>query len=234
MLIGIDPGHGGYDPGAIGRIYGTKEKDITLAISTALSAKLKSKGITTYMTRSADVAVSDVRTEKAELNTRTTLLNNMKCDVAVSVHVNSSPNSKPNYLTTCIQATGGEAEKLAEKVQGQVVRVTGWKDNGVKVQNLAITRQTKMPAILVECGFISNAAQEEQLRQDGVRIKIANAIANGIMEYLAKEAGPVTTDEALKVLKDKGVITDVTYWAQVVNCVKYMDALVVNVAEKLK
>jgi hypothetical protein len=58
-----------------------------------------------------------------------------------------------------------------------------------------------------------------------------------VLRYLnikAKEAGPVTTDEALKVLVAKGVISDTTYWAQVVNCVKYMDTLVVNMAEKLK
>jgi len=89
-------------------------------------------------------------------------------------------------------------------VQAEVARATGWIDNGVHVQNFAITRKTVMPAILVECGFISNAAQEEQLRQVAVRGSIAFAIAKGIAEYLGLQAEPVKDwkqlimDEAVK------------------------------------
>ena len=170
LLIGIDPGHGGTDPGALG----LAEKDITLPICLALAAELKKQGIETVLTRQTDKYVS--------LADRTNLLNAKKVNYAVSVHINSSTDPEPDYLSTFIYAKGGKAEKLAEKVQGSLVKATGFKDGGVRVKNLHMVRETKMPAILVEAGFISNPAQEKWLQQNpGV---VAKGIAKGICDYL--------------------------------------------------
>ena len=189
MRIGIDPGHGGKDPGAVGptRLH---EKDVALAISLELSKRLSGAGLEAFMTRSDDRTM--------ELITRSALLNNMKCDLAISVHCNSVGNQTANYIATFIQGAGGEAEKLAGKVQNGLVQATGWPDGGVRAKNLHMTRETRMPAILCECGFISNPEQEKQLRQPEMQKKLAQAIAAGVLAYLGK---PLKEGKKLKEIK---------------------------------
>ncbi len=194
MRIGIDPGHGGRDPGAIGPTR-VCEKDVTLAISLELDRLLQAAGLETYMTRTDDRTM--------ELITRTALINNMKCDLAISVHINSATRQEANYIATFIQAQGGEAEKLARKVQNELVQAIGWPDGGVRVKNLHMTRETKMPAILCECGFISNPEQERQLRQSEVQKKLAGAIVDGVLAYLGIEKGDDVLEDVKVVVKGK-------------------------------
>jgi N-acetylmuramoyl-L-alanine amidase len=229
MLIGDDAGHGGKDPGAAG-LNGLKEKDVNLAIAQSVYYALVSAGLECYMTRKTD--------ESMELLTRTTCINNMGCDYAVSIHCNASDHRDADYIATYIQGTGGKAEQLARKVQAQLVAATSWEDGGVKVANLHMTRETRMPAILVECGFISNPEQEAQLATPAMQRTIAVAIARGILEYIgvgeAKRMAVTTVSEALKVLQAKNVISDSTYWAKVVETTKFVDALLINMANKIQ
>jgi len=156
---------------------------VALAVSLELNKLLKQSGIDTCMSRYDD--------QTTELITRTALFNNMKCDLAVSIHCNSSTNRSANYFAVFVQRLGGEAEKLAHKVIDKVTAVTRWNwgadDDGMREKNLHMTRETKMPAILIECGFISNPAQEKQLATPEFRIKLARAIADGILAYLEIE-----------------------------------------------
>ncbi len=186
MKIGIDPGHGGEDPGAVGP-GGTLEKDVNLGIAQRVQFLLSRMGIETVMTRSDDSPKS--------LMSRTNLLNGARVDYAISIHCNSSADPGPNYISTFIQARGGEAELLATKVQARLAQSTGWPDGGVRVQNLHMTRETKMPAILCECGFISNPAQELLLKTSEVQTRIARAIVDGICEFLDSEAGQPKTEQ---------------------------------------
>jgi len=206
MRIGIDPGHGGRDPGAIGptRLY---EKDVTLGISLALVRLLKDAGLEPVLTRTDDGAV--------ELVTRSALLNNQKCDLAISVHINSATRQEANYFAVFVQRLGGEAEKLAHKVIDKVTAATGWPDGGVRVANLHMTRETKMPAILVECGFISNPEQEKQLRQPEFQKKLAHAIADGVLAYRGKEKGGNAVSDIKVIVKGKelpGKLIDNRTW----------------------
>ena len=206
MKIGIDPGHGGRDPGAIGptRLY---EKDVTLGISLELGRLLKAAELEPVFTRTDDRTV--------ELITRTALLNNMKCDLALSVHINSAARREADYISTFIQGTGGRAEQLAKKVQAELVQATGWEDGGVRIKNLHMTRETKMPAILVECGFISNPEQEKQLRQPEFQRKLARAIADGVLAYLGKGKGGNAVSDIKVIVKGKelpGKLIDNRTW----------------------
>ena len=225
MKIGIDPGHGGNDPGAVG-LNGLQEKPVTLAIANIIADLLKAKGINIYQTRTQDTT--------EDLLTRSTCINHMKCDLAISIHCNASENRSADYIATYIQATGGEAEKLAAKVQEQLVKATGWMDGGVKVANLHMTRETKMPSILVECGFISNPKQEALLGTVEMQKKIAVAIVQGLLDYIGKEVNIMTVDEALVILKEKGIISAVEYWKMAAQCVKYLDNLLISVANYVK
>lgn len=207
MKIGIDPGHGGADPGAIGptRLY---EKSVTLAVSLELNRLLQAAGLESFMTRSDDRTM--------ELITRSSLINNMKCDLVISVHCNSAGSQQANYISTFIQAQGGEAEKLGKKVQNELVQATAWPNGGVRVKNLHMTRETRMPAILCECGFISNPEQERQLRDPVIQKKIAQAIADGVLDYFGIKKGVKTVDNtvsewantAWKWAVSKGLIAD--------------------------
>ena len=76
-----------------------------------------------------------------------------------------------------------------------MVQSTGWPDGGVRIQNLHMTRETRMPAILCECGFISNPAQELLLKTSEVQTRIARAIVDGICEFLDSEAGQPKTEQ---------------------------------------
>lgn len=174
MKIGIDPGHGGKDPGAIGPT-GLYEKIVTLDVSLGVKQLLEQAGHQVTMTRTTD--------KYLDLSERTNLLNAANCYIAVSIHANSFTRPDPNYMSVFIQARGGQAEKLAEKIQLRVVTATGWPDGGVRVANLHMTRETKMPAVVVEMGFISNPAQEKQLADPAFRKKLASAVASGILDY---------------------------------------------------
>jgi N-acetylmuramoyl-L-alanine amidase len=179
MNIGIDPGHGGKDPGAIGPT-GLKEKDVNLAIARELALMLTGQGFGVYITRGGDLTM--------ELSQRTNALNDAGVDYVISIHCNAFAGPGPNYISTFIRGCGGEAEKLAWKVQEELVKATGWPDGGVTVKNLHMTRETLAPSILCECGFISNPEQEKQLRTPETRKKLARAIADGVVGYL--KGGP--------------------------------------------
>jgi len=232
---GIDPGHGGFDPGAVGRVAGLLEKNVTLAISLELARLLRYAGQLVFMTRTTDSAISGTRDTVRELEAKVNILNNAHCDLVVSVHCNSNKNTAPNYIATYVQGTGGGAEKIAKCVQPQLVKATGWPDGGVKVSNLYMIRKTKMPAILCECGFISNSEQEKQLSDPAIQKKLAAAIARGLMDYLGIEADQASPlDDALKILVSKGVILSADYWMETAPGVKYLDALLINMAKKLE
>jgi len=206
MKIGIDPGHGGRDPGAVGPT-GIREKDVTLPISLELGQLLKQAGFEPVLTRIDDRAV--------ELATRSSMLNNQNCDLAISVHINSAARREADYISTFIQGKNGEAEKLAQKVQAELVRATGWPDGGVRVKNLHMTRETRMPAILCECGFISNPEQEKLLRQSEFQKKLARSIADGVLAYLGMAKESKKLNDVKVIAKGKelpGKIIDNRTW----------------------
>lgn len=209
IKIAIDPGHGGYDPGAVG-LNGTREKNVVLGIGLELSRLLQSEGLDVFLTRQTDNTM--------ELVSRTALINNQRCDLAISVHCNAVANRTFDYIATFIQGKGGEAEKLANKVQPRLVAATDWPDGGVGVANLHMTRETAMPAILVECGFISNPAQEQQLGQSATQKKLARAIADGVLDYLgAEQKGETQVNWKLQIMKDAekaGIIMPNTHAAE--------------------
>lgn len=201
MNIGIDPGHGGSDPGAVGPT-GLRESEVTLTIAKRLSYLLLAAGYGALLTRNEDSFV--------DLRPRTDLLNREDVHYTISIHCNASTNRSANYISTYIQAAGGEAEKLARAVQKRLVQATGWRDGGVRIQNLHMTREKQMPAILVECGFISNFEQEQQLRRLAMRETLAMAISLGIQDYLGKGTVMTVNQWKLDIIakaKAAGLIT---------------------------
>ena len=175
MIIGIDAGHGGHDPGAIGQ-NGTLEKDIVLDIQKRLVPLLENLNHTVVLSRRGDYSVG--------LRERVNIFNNAKCDRVISLHINAFSKPEPNYLSAWIVAKGGNAEKMGLSILPCLHGVTGWADGGVRVRGFTIVKDTIAPAVLLELGFISNPKQEAELNQEEVRERLAQAINCGLYLHL--------------------------------------------------
>ena len=170
--IWIDAGHGGIQPGACSQGY--KEKDLTLQIATLLGAELTRCGFTVAQTRTTDVDIP--------LDTRGPLANKWGADYFVSVHLNAGGG---RGAETWCSIAGGKSKALAECIQAELVGL-GYVNRGVKTRKgddgrdyLAVIRQTNMPAVLAEVGFIDSS--EDMARFDAA--KAAQAIARGICKH---------------------------------------------------
>ena len=169
-MVVIDAGHGGANPGAV--YNGRQEKDDALALALAVGRILEQNGVEVYYTRTTDIYESPA--EKAEEG------NAVNGDYFVSIHRNSSPH--PNQYTgieTLVYNRYGEAARLAENINTRLAQV-GYENQGVNVRDdLVVLKQTKMPSVLVEVGFINTDADNRLL--DERFNETARAIADGIL-----------------------------------------------------
>lgn len=174
MLIYIDPGHGGSDPGAVGGGY--RESELALAISKKLSETLEANGIKTVLTRTSDTDVT--------LASRCTAANNANADGFVSIHLNANGGTPGTGAETLVYSTGTRGYELATAVQSNLINDTGAVNRGVKLRpGLYVLRATRMPAVLVETGFINNEADRGRLIEPGYQATLAAAIAKGICAW---------------------------------------------------
>lgn len=180
MKICIDPGHGGYDPGAVGPT-GLKEKDISLQIALQTGEILEGAGIKVAYTRNSD-QVPWPANEEQDLNVRCQKANNTGADLFVSIHLNSGSAKAVGTETYCLQL-GGNGEKAAKLVQANLVQSIELPDRGLKTARYYVLRKTDMPAILTEVCFISNPEEEAMVKQSEFITKAVCGIANGIASY---------------------------------------------------
>lgn len=179
--IMVDPGHGGSDGGARGPA-GTKEADVNLNVGLKLRDKLVELGADVRMTRDTDRNVSRPGApQQEELRARVKLANEWPAEVFISVHGNSAENPAAHGTETYHSRNASDASKrLAANVHSEMVDATGFRDRGVKASNFHVIKNTSMPGILVETGFVSNAVEESHLIDPVMQDKMAQAIANGV------------------------------------------------------
>ena len=178
-LVVIDPGHGGQDPGAIG-IDGIRETDVVLEVSKIVEKLLSEKGVKVSLTRGNEVDL--------DLSPRVSLANKINADIFVSIHANASRGKRRdiNGLET-FYYRGWRGRLLAKKIQKQILRVSpGSPDRGVKQGRYYVIKNTRMPAVLVEIGFLTGRLDARRLEKIKHRKRLAYAIAKGILEYLDK------------------------------------------------
>lgn len=171
--IALDAGHGGSDPGAVYK--GRQEKDDTLDLTLAVGDILKKNGIDVYYTRTTDEYETPFK--------KATDANNSGADLFVSIHRNSSenPNQYSGVETLVYSDTGLKAE-VARNINNQL-EDAGFKNLGVdERKNLVVLKRTKMPAVLVEAGFINN--DKDNYLFDEEFDSMAQAIADGILESI--------------------------------------------------
>lgn len=167
----IDPGHGGHDTGGrSGQVY---EKHLALDTSARLETFLKSKGIRTVMTRRSDAFIS--------LPGRVAMANKYDHAILVSVHYNFTTKKDVSGLETFYNTP--QSRQLAAFVNEGINSRVRAINRGVKFARFYVIRNTKCPAILVECGFVSNQTERERMKQAWFRQSLADGIGNGILRY---------------------------------------------------
>jgi len=217
LLIVIDAGHGGKDPGAIGH-RGLKEKDVTLKLARLVAKDLgRELDSRIILTRKRDVFVA--------LEARTAIANSRRADLFISIHINSSRRRSATGVETYIlnlstseesrrlaarensttrrgigdlefilrdlikTAKTNDSVRLASSVQGRLVRrlrkkYSRIKGNGVKGAPFYVLVGTRMPSVLVEVSFISNAREEKRLRSRKYLKEVAEGISSGVIDYV--------------------------------------------------
>lgn len=181
-VIVVDPGHGGADTGA--RSGGAQEKDLNLAIGTQIANKLAAEGATVIMTRKTDVFIS--------LGNRAKMANDNDADLFISSHINStgSPNSQSGFII--FHHKGNEVSRfLAQCIDSEVAKVAGipdkgtWSDGKIYQSGFSVLRNTKMPGVLLELGFINSPTDRTRMISKDFQDKVAAAVVKGIKVYLA-------------------------------------------------
>lgn len=173
-LVVLDAGHGAKDSGAVG-VTGKYEKNFNLAIVLKAAELLKKENnIDVVLTRSDDTFL--------ELKERAAMANNLNADLFISVHANSSSSSAASGTETYYQRESSKA--LANVMHKYLMQATGLSNRGVRYGNFHVIRETKMPAVLLEVGYLSNKGDESLLFSESLQNKVAAGIVSGIKEYL--------------------------------------------------
>ena len=176
IVVALDPGHGGRDPGAVG-IGGLREKDINITIARRVQQQLQQQGITVAMTRNDD--------REVDLEPRVDFAEQVRADVFVSLHANAISLSRPdvNGLETYYYDTGLQ---LAQIIHNTILQQVSISDRGVRQARFYVLRNTSMPAVLVETGFVTGQTDAARFRDPGAVNQIADAIAQGVLTYLGR------------------------------------------------
>lgn len=185
----IDPGHGGEDGGASAG-ENILEKDINLNISLKLRDFLQSNGFDVLMTREIDTAIYDEETsgtkKRSDLNNRVRLFNSSDNNIVVSIHQNKFVDSKYYGMQVFYSDNDEQNKILAENIRNSVVSLLqpdNKRECKLAGSEIYILDNTNVPAVLVECGFLSNETEASMLNTDEYQNKIAYCIYLGIMEY---------------------------------------------------
>ena len=167
----VDAGHGGKDSGAFRR-YGPPEKMVALDVAQRLKQKLRESQVKTVMTRDSDVFIP--------LNDRVAMENKQKNAVFVSIHFNDSRKRKTRGFETYYHS--GASFDMANRIQQKLMTIPNSSSGGVHTANFRVLRFANCPAVLVECGYLSNRSEGNQARDWEYRELLADRIAEAIVE----------------------------------------------------
>ncbi len=177
FTVVLDPGHGGRDPGAVG-IGGLQEKQVVNDITPQVAAILREQGVNVVMTRESDYEL--------DLAPRVRIAERANATIFVSIHANAISMSRPdvNGLETFYASAAGQ--RLANTVHTSILAEMGMRDRRVRSARFYVIRNTSMPAILVETGFVTGAEDAPNLANPAWRDRMSVAIARGILLHLER------------------------------------------------
>jgi len=189
-VVVIDAGHGGVDPGAVGKGK-ILEKDVTLAVSKRLQALVQQSGAKAIMVREDDrdlgTAQGLLKRKREDLAQRIQLALDTQAEVYISIHANSFPDPKLTGAQTFYHSDSPEGKLLAQSIQQELNKMT----NGNRVikgnQDIYVLKKAHQAAVTVELGFLSNLAEEQLLATPEYQQKLAIAIYQGLSVYFSKQ-----------------------------------------------
>lgn len=178
--IALDAGHGGSASGAV--YEETMEKDLTLSMTRKVQELLSALGYNTVMTREGD--------EYIGLYDRAEIANRARADVFVSIHCNAAEKHRDfEGLYVYHYPWSRSGMTLAQSIQTPACEFTGAVDRGIDSANFVVVRETEMPAVLVETGFMTCSEELERLKDEDYQTRMAQGITQGIIQYLNAEMG---------------------------------------------
>ena len=183
--IVVDAGHGGHDRGGV-PYQRIGEKGMTLDVSLRLKRVLEARGYRVIMTRSSDVFVP--------LGTRVAIANSYRGATFVSVHFNSSRRAGANGVETYYYRS--DSASLAASIHRNVVASAPTENRGIRRRGFFVLRRTRIPSVLVECGFLTNPAEGRLAQSASYRQQLAERIARGIARQPAPFQRPLTSSLA--------------------------------------
>lgn len=191
-IVMIDPGHGGVDPGKVGS-KNVLEKDINLSIALKIKDYLEKKGMTVVLTRDMDTGLyeaNDRNKKTSDLKARCEKIEETGSELFVSIHQNSFSTANCKGAQVFYHTSSKEGKKLAGIIQQELIETVD-KENTRKEkadESYYILKNTSCPAVIVECGFLSNPQEEQLLTEEDYQKKLAEAIGNGIIKFFEKES----------------------------------------------
>lgn len=190
-VIVIDPGHGGNDPGAVSK-SGIKEKDVNLKIALYLREYLEQSGSIVILTRDKDIALyqGNVRNKKREdLKNRKNIVRQSNGDLFISIHLNSFPQAQYYGAQTFFSKDNPHGKIAAQLIQEELRNTldSGNQRTSLPKDDVYIINDLPIPAVLVECGFLSNAEEAKLLNESKYQRRLAWAIYTGIQRFFSRE-----------------------------------------------
>ena len=190
-VVVVDAGHGGNDPGKVA-VNGSLEKDINLAIAKRLAWYLEQADVTVIMTRDSDSGLysqNDSRKKTSDMQRRCQIMNESKADLAVSIHQNSYHVEEISGGQVFYYADSAPGKRLAERIQKRFDYVLGAENRRQPKANESyyLLLHAECPAVIVECGFLSNWREASLLGDEEYQDRMAYTIHMGILEYLNGE-----------------------------------------------
>lgn len=181
----IDPGHGGSDPGKIGRNE-VKEKEINLLIAEKVKDELEKRGIEVVMTRKEDRGLENSKV--ADMKARVKLINESQARFAVSIHQNSYEDERIKGAQVFYYQHSKEGERLATIMQESLLQLDQGNHRKAKGnETYYLLRRTQIPTIIVECGFLTNPEEAEFLMEEAYQDRLAKSISDGVESGLKEE-----------------------------------------------
>ncbi len=180
-IVAIDPGHGGWDPGKT--VNDTRESVINLKIAQKLKKLIESSGGQAILTRNENKALG--KSKSTDMKERMEITKKNNADIFVSIHLNSYPKSNYYGAQTFYYSGSKSGKILAEAIQEQLIKILdrGNKRLAATSDSYYVLKNTQIPAVIVECGFMSNPEEYKLLQDDEYQEKIAWAIYLGINIY---------------------------------------------------
>lgn len=177
----IDPGHGGADVGAISPVSGAHEAPLNLEMALALKAALEKQDVgPVTLTRADENALGP--TKDADMEERSRIIRETDAALMVSIHMNSFTDPEVWGPQVFYDAESAGGKRLAQAIQNRLNEATGG-TRSPRTQGLIVLRAASVPAVLVECGFLTNPEEDQKLRDGEYQAMIAEAIALGILDF---------------------------------------------------